>query len=54
MKPATFVLFQALVLGALAVPAPAPAPIPAQNKDTPKFDWHKGMTRDQEGRKYNV
>lgn len=43
MKSTTFVLLQALALGALAAPAP---------KDTPKFDYHKGLTREQEGRKF--
>jgi hypothetical protein len=43
MKSTTFVLLQALALGALG--------IPVENKDTPPFDYHKGMTREQEGRK---
>jgi len=41
MKSTAFVLLQALALGALAAPAP---------KDTPPFNWHKGLTREQEGR----
>lgn len=44
MKSTTFVLLQALALGALAAPAP---------KDTPKMDYHKGLTREQEGRELN-
>jgi hypothetical protein len=46
MKSTTFVLLQALALGALAAPSPAP-------KDTPPFNWHKGLTREQEGRELN-
>lgn len=45
MKSTTFVLLQTLALGALAAPAP---------KDTPKFDFHKGLTREQEGREFNT
>jgi hypothetical protein len=47
MMSTTFVLLQALALGALASPIEM-----AQSKDTPKFDYHKGLTREQEGRKY--
>jgi hypothetical protein len=47
MKSTTIVLFQALALGALASPIQN-----VQSKDTPKFDYHKGLTREQEGRKF--
>jgi hypothetical protein len=46
MKATTFVLFQALAFGVLAVPVEN-----GQSVNTPKFDYHKGMTREQEGRK---
>jgi hypothetical protein len=47
MKATTFVLWQAVALGALASPIEN-----VRSKDTPKFDYHKGLTREQEGRKY--
>jgi hypothetical protein len=46
MKSTTFVLFQALAFGAIATP------IEGVKRDiTPDFDFHKGLTREQEGRK---
>jgi hypothetical protein len=47
MRSTTFVVLQALALGALASPIEN-----VQNKDTPKFDYHMGLTREQEGREY--
>ena len=45
MRSTVPILLQALARCVLAVPVESTV-----GKDSPKFDWHKGMTREQEGR----